>query len=263
MSPPVLAAHGVAFAYGERRVLQEVDVEVAPGELVGLIGPNGSGKTTLVRCLAGVAVPNAGRVLLDGTPIGDRSRRDRARAIAFVSQDPRVEFPFNALEVVLMGRAPYLNGLGFAGADDLALAHAALARLDLADVDGRRLDALSGGERQRVFLARALVQEPRVLLLDEPTTHLDLRHQASILAVVRERVRRQGLAALAVLHDLNLAAVACDRLVLLADGRIVASGPVGSVLESGLIASTFGAEVHVGRNERAGVPAILPLKADD
>jgi iron complex transport system ATP-binding protein len=260
---PVLAAERVAFGYGTAPVLGDVSVALHAGELVGLIGPNGAGKTTLVRLLAGVVEPRAGRVLLDGGPLAARSRRERARALAFVPQDPRVEFPFTALEIVLMGRAPYLDGLGFAGARDLALARGALEHLELAGLEGRTLDALSGGERQRVFLARALVQEPRVLLLDEPTTHLDVRHQASILEVVRRRVRANGLAALAVLHDLNLAAIACDRLVLLDGGRIAVEGRASDVLTPEHLATAFGARVHVGRPPADAGPVVLPLPLRD
>jgi iron complex transport system ATP-binding protein len=263
MSDGGLRAEGVARAYGARAVLASVDLVVRPGELVGLIGPNGAGKTTLVRLLSGVTPPDAGRVLLDGRPIGAWAPRERARSIAVVPQDPHVEFPFTVLEIVLMGRAPYLEGLGFATARDLAIARGALARLDLHGLEDRRLDALSGGERQRVFLARALVQEPRVLLLDEPTTHLDLRHQAAILEVVRDGVRRRGLAALAVLHDLNLAAVACDRLVLLAGGRVVAEGTAADVLRRDTIERAYGASVHVGTHGQADVPTILPLPFRD
>jgi iron complex transport system ATP-binding protein len=263
MGTPVLAAEGVGFGYGASPVLSDIDLALAPGELVGLIGPNGAGKTTLVRCLAGVLAPHAGRVLLDGGPLAARTRHERARAVAFVPQDPRVEFPFTALEVVLMGRAPYLTGLGFAAPRDVALARGALARLELGGLEGRVLDALSGGERQRVFLARALVQEPRVLLLDEPTTHLDVRHQATILEVVRARVRAHGLAALAVLHDLNLAAVACDRLALLAGGRIAAAGPADAVLTPEHLAAAFSARVRVGRYESGEAPVVLPLPLRD
>jgi iron complex transport system ATP-binding protein len=263
VTTPLLAAEGVGFGYGASPVLADVGLALAPGELVGLIGANGSGKTTLVRCLAGVVAPHAGRVLLDGVMLATLTRHQRARAIAFVPQDPRVEFPFTALEVVLMGRAPYLSGLGFAAPRDVALAREALALLELGGLEGRVLDALSGGERQRVFLARALVQEPRVLLLDEPTTHLDLRHQATILEAVRRRVRAQGLAALAVLHDLNLAAVACDRLLLLAGGRIAAAGNADAVLTPENLVAAFGARVHVGRSGPGERPVVLPLPLRD
>jgi iron complex transport system ATP-binding protein len=259
MSDGGIRAEGVARAYGSRAVLAGVDLVVAPGELVGLIGPNGAGKTTLVRVLSGVTPPDTGRVVLDGRPLAAWAPRERARSIAVVPQDPHVEFPFTVLEIVLMGRAPHLEGLGFAAANDLAIARGALARLDLHGLEDRRLDALSGGERQRVFLARALAQEPRVLLLDEPTTHLDLRHQAAILEVVREGVRARRVAALAVLHDLNLAAVACDWLVLLAGGRVAAAGTAHEVLRRETIERAFATSVYVGTHGQADAPVVLPL----
>jgi iron complex transport system ATP-binding protein len=258
-----LEADGLGHAYGGRAVLHDVGLTLGAGELVGLIGPNGAGKSTLVRLLAGITTPQQGEVRLAGEPLRSYGRRALARAIAFVPQDPRIEFPFNVLEVVLMGRAPYLTGLGFATATDVELARAALAQLELDGLESRDLDSLSGGERQRVFLARALVQDPRVLLLDEPTTHLDLRHQATILEVVRRRVRTEGLGAVAVLHDLNLAAIACDRLVLLAAGRIAAAGTAAAVLTSERLAAVFGARVCVERLDGSGRPAVLPLALRD
>ena len=253
-----LVAGGVTFGWGARLVLRDVALALAPGELVGVIGPNGSGKTTLVRLLAGVLRPAAGTVRLDGRPLAAWPRRELARRIAVVSQDPTVTFPFTALETVLMGRAPHLPALAFPRAADLARARAAMARVDVADLEARPLDRLSGGERQRVFLARALAQEPAVLLLDEPTTHLDLRHQAGIYDVVADLCRREGVASLSVLHDLNLAAMYCDRLVLLAGGRIAAEGPPAAVLERARLAAAYGADVHVGVNDLTGGPLVLP-----
>jgi iron complex transport system ATP-binding protein len=259
VSAPVLEAAALRHGYGGVPVFTDVSLALGAGELVGLVGPNGTGKTTLVRLLAGVTEPQGGEVRLDGAPMRQRSRLERARALAFVPQDPRVEFPFTALEVVLMGRAPYLRGLGFASARDVALAREALAQLEVGGLEARSLDALSGGERQRVFLARALVQEPRALFLDEPTTHLDIRHQATILEVVRRRVRTHGLGALVVLHDLNLAAVACDRLVLLAGGGVVIDGPPAVVLTAERLAATFGARIDVV--PLAGRPAAVVPQA--
>ena len=254
-----LHAEGLGFSFDGAVVLSGVDVAIAPGELVGLIGPNGAGKTTLVRILAGVVRPHTGRVVLGVRPLDAWPRRERARAVALVPQDPHVEFPFTVLEIVLMGRAPHLTGLGFAGAADVERARVALARLGLDGLEGRRLDALSGGERQRVFLARALAQDPAVLLLDEPTTHLDLRHQSEIIDVVREGVRGRGVAALAVLHDLNLAAVSCDRLILLAAGHVVAAGSPRDVLTRATIEHAYATPVHVRAHDLVDVPAILPL----
>jgi iron complex transport system ATP-binding protein len=256
---PLLAAEHVSFRYGPRPVLHDVSLALAPGDVIGIIGPNGSGKTTLLRLLSGVAAPDGGAVRFEGTPLARLRRRELARRVAVVPQDPVLEFGFTALEVVLMGRAPHLPRLAFAGARDDVRPPAAMARLEVADLAGRALDQLSGGERQRVLLARALVQEPRVLLLDEPTTHLDLRHQAGMYEVVRELARTRGTAVVSVLHDLNLAALYCERLVLLAGGRVVRDGPPEAVLTAAVLSTAYGAAVHVGVHERTGTPVVLPL----
>jgi iron complex transport system ATP-binding protein len=260
---PRLAADGLTFHYGPRPVLHEVGVTVARGELVGVIGPNGSGKTTLVRVLSGVRRPAAGTVRLDGTPLAQLGRRELARRVAVMPQDPTLEFPFTALEVVLMGRAPHQAPLALPRAADLAIARAALARLDVGDAEARPLDQLSGGERQRVLLARALAQEPDVLLLDEPTTHLDLRHQTGIYAVVDALRRERGLAVVSVLHDLNLAALYCDRLVLLAGGRVMRDGAPADVLVPEVLAAAYGTPVDVGRSEATGAIVVLPVPRRD
>jgi iron complex transport system ATP-binding protein len=259
----LIEAEAVSFAYGPRRVLDDVSLAVAPGELVGVIGPNGGGKTTLVRLLSGVLAPAAGSVRLGGRSLAAHRRRELARRLAVVPQDPTLEFPFTALEVVLMGRAPHLPALGFPGARDLAIARAAMARLEVGGLEDRPLDRLSGGERQRVLLARALAQEPEVLLLDEPTTHLDLRHQAGIYDVVHELGRERGVAAVSVLHDLNLAALYCDRLALLAGGRILRQGRPAEVLDAAALAQAYGTEVHVGVNPFTGGPIVLPRSRVD
>jgi iron complex transport system ATP-binding protein len=253
-----LEAARVSFGYGRTDVLSAVDLAVAPGELVGVIGPNGSGKTTLVRLLSGVLAPRAGQVLLDARPLTAYRRRDLARRLAVVPQDPILTFPFTALEVVLMGRAPHLPPLAFPRAAEVARAREAMARLEVAAVAERPLDRLSGGERQRVLLARALAQDAEVLLLDEPTTHLDLHHQAGIYDVVGELRRTRGTAVLSVLHDLNLAAMYCDRLVLLAGGRVVGAGTPTEVLRPAALEAAYGARLHVGRNALTGGPLVLP-----
>jgi iron complex transport system ATP-binding protein len=254
-----LEGRGLAFRYGGRLVLDGVELAVQPGELLGVIGPNGSGKTTLVRLLSGVLAPAAGEVWLEGRPLATYGRREIARRVAVVAQDAPLTFAFSALEVVLMGRAPHLSRLGFSGARDLALARAAMSRLEIADVETRPLDHLSGGERQRVLLARALAQDAPVLLLDEPTTHLDLRHQTGIYDVVRALCRHDGVAAVSVLHDLNLAALYCDRLLLLAGGRPVRSGTPDEVLTAEMLAGAYGAAVHVERHVATGRVVVLPL----
>jgi iron complex transport system ATP-binding protein len=250
-----LEAVGLSFAYGRRAVLQGVDVAVGAGEVVGVIGPNGCGKTTLVRLLAGVLAPQAGAIRLDGRALVSHRRIEVARRVAVLAQDAGVEFPFTVLEVVLMGRAPHLPAFGFPSAHDLAVARGALARLDVAGLEARTVDRLSGGERQRVLIARALAQEPAVLLLDEPTTHLDLGHQARLLELLHE-LRARGLAVACVLHDLHLAALACDRLLLLAGGRIVRAGAPAAVLTAELLGRAYGTAVRIV-DDAAG-PLVLP-----
>jgi iron complex transport system ATP-binding protein len=253
----LLEAERISFAYGSRVVLSQVSLAVRGGELVGVIGPNGGGKTTLLRLLSGVLAPHAGSVRLDGVRLATHRRRELARRVAVMPQDPALEFPFTALEVVLMGRAVHLPRLGFPRGHDVDVARAVMARLDVAGLEDRPLDQLSGGERQRVLLARALAQEPAVLLLDEPTTHLDLRHQAGIYDVVAELRRTRGVAVVSVLHDLNLAALYCDRLVLLAGGRVACEGRPAEVLTPAVLRAAYETEVCVGTNALTGGPIVL------
>jgi iron complex transport system ATP-binding protein len=253
-----LEARDLSVRYGALQAISDVSVDVRPGEVVGIVGPNGSGKTTLVRALAGLARPAAGVVRLGERPVGGFARRDLARLVAYVPQDPVTAFAFTALEVVLMGRAPHGHGLGLAGRSDLAVAREALARLDVTHLEDRPIQRLSGGERQRVFLARALAQRPAVLLLDEPTTHLDLAHQLGICSLMRELALGDGLTVAAVLHDLTLAGAYCDRVVLLAAGRIVAAGPPREVLTAAAIEAVFRVAVRVERHPTTGAPFVLP-----
>jgi iron complex transport system ATP-binding protein len=252
-----LEADRLAFAHGAVPVLDEVSLAVEAGELLGVIGPNGAGKTTLVRLLCGVLAPARGEVRLAGRPLAAYPRRELARRLAVVPQDPVVDFPFTALEVVLMGRAPHLPALGFPGARDLALARAAMAELGVAALEARPIDRLSGGERQRVLLARAFAQEPEVLLLDEPTTHLDLRHATELLELVAELNREAGLTVAAALHDLTSAALYFDRVAFLRAGRVELAGPPDEVVSEATIRAVFGAEVRVGR-DADGVLTVRP-----
>ncbi|MCI0341016.1 MAG: ABC transporter ATP-binding protein, partial [Planctomycetales bacterium] len=211
---PFLSAEAVTAGYGPEPVLRGVSVAVAPGELVGLLGPNGAGKTTLLRVLAGTLAPGGGRVLLDGRPLAAIPRREVARSIGLVPQEPDEPTPFRAGEVVLMGRAPRRGSFAFDGPDDLEAARAAMAAVGVEPLAPRYLDQLSGGERQRVRLARALAQEPRALLLDEPTAQLDLRNRFELYGLLDRLRRERGLAVLVVSHDLDLLLARVDRAVL-------------------------------------------------
>jgi len=253
--------HGVTVRYGAREALTDVDVSVLPGEVLGIIGPNGSGKSTLVRVLAGLRRPDRGEVRLDDRELHGVGRRERGRAIALVPQETHVSFPLRVRELVLLGRSPHTGAFGWEGAHDLEVARRAMDRTDTASFADRPIDELSGGERQRVVLARALAQEPRVLLLDEPTTYLDLRHTVLLLDLVRTLCREQPLAVALVLHDLNLAGMYCDRLLLLSEGRAHASGPPSEVLRYADLCEVYGTDLYVAPNDVTGQIVVLPLPA--
>ncbi len=255
-------ARGVAVRYGSREVLSEIDLDVRPGEILGVIGPNGSGKSTLVRALGGLRAPDRGSILLDGHDLRRVGRRERGRAIALVPQETRVHFPLRVRELVLLGRSPHTGALGWETAYDLQVARRSMERTDVAPLADRPIDELSGGERQRAVLARALAQEPRVLLLDEPTTYLDLRHTVLLLDLVRELCREQQLAVALVLHDLNLAGLYCDRLVLLSQGRVHSSGRPPEVLRYADLCAVYGTDLYVAPNDVTGQIVVLPLPGE-
>ncbi len=238
-------------------VLDGVDLTVAAGEWVTVIGPNGAGKSTLLSAVGGL-LPFAGTVAVSGTELARLPRRDRARRVATVRQSPVVPPGMTVLDYVLLGRTPYIAPLGRESAADLAAARDVLGRLDLTGLAGRELDTLSGGERQRAFLARALAQGAGVLLLDEPTTALDIGHQQDVLELI-DRLRREGgLTVLATMHDLTTAGEYADRLVLLAGGRVVAAGRPADVLTAELLAEHYRVRVRVIPGDRG--PLVVPVR---
>jgi len=255
---PALRASHLVGGYGEGAVLHGVSLEVAPGEMLAIVGPNGAGKSTLLRLLGGSLDPWQGTVELLGAPLASFERRALARRLAFVGQENSVAFSFTVLEVVLMGRAPHLGSFHFESRGDLMLAREALERFDLLALATRPIQELSGGERKRVFLARALAQEPRVALLDEPTAYLDLRHVAEIFARFSELRAERGLAVVATLHDLNAAALYADRVLLLKDGVAMGWGAPHEVLTEEKLREVYETEIYVGRNPATGTIAVLP-----
>lgn len=259
-STPALTAAGVAFAYGARRVLRDVSLDVARGSMLALAGPNGSGKSTLLNLLAGTRRPASGTVVVDGRPVAAYDRRALARLVAVVPQDTSVGFPYTVAEMVLMGRAAHRPRLGLEGPRDVAIAERVMAETGILALAGRRITELSGGERQRVIVARALAQEPAILLLDEPTTHLDIRHAIEILDLVAAVNRTRGVTVVAVLHDLTSAAMYFDRIVFLRDGEVAADGPPRTTVTAETIARVFGAAVRVDVDAE-GVPAIRPVRS--
>jgi iron complex transport system ATP-binding protein len=250
-----LVARSLAAGYGTRAVLRGVDLELEPGRLIALVGPNGAGKSTLLRALVGLIRPTAGAVTLGGIDVTTLSRAALASRIAVVPQTFDTLFPFTVREIVALGRSARLGLFARPSPADAAAVARAIVDQDLAALADRRLDALSGGERQRVVLAMAMAQEAGVLLLDEPTAHLDPAHQRSILRTVGELARSGGVTVLAVLHDLNLAALA-DRIVVLDGGRIVADGGPAVALAADVVARVFGPGLQVA--QASGRTVILP-----
>jgi iron complex transport system ATP-binding protein len=253
---PAIRIQGLFCAYHRHTILKDVTVEVTPGELFIVIGPNGSGKTTLIKALAGLLPIHDGTILFKDLPLKRYKRRDLARQVAYVAQGGAVDHAFTVLEVVLMGRAPYLGMLGIEGKRDLELARQAIAFAGLKPLADRRLNSLSGGERQRALIARAICQQPELILLDEPTSALDLSHQIRIMDLMQRMTAEQGATVVMVSHDINLAAMYADRLLLLVDGRIHACGPPNQVIDATLLAAAYGCPLRVDRSPCGDWPMV-------
>jgi iron complex transport system ATP-binding protein len=252
-----LRASGVSFAYYARLVLREISFGLRRGEMVALAGPNGSGKTTLLKLLGGARRPVAGAVTIDGTPLARLGARKVARRVAAVSQKVDARLMFTVQDIVAMGRTPYRGLFGSLDETDRRAIEAALEATDAGALAARRFGELSGGEQQRVMLAMALAQETDFVLLDEPTVHLDLHHQHEFLEVLHALQVSRRLGILAVMHDLNLAALYFDRLGIMRDGRLVADGPPPDILGRSACLEVFQAPLRVISHPQTGVPQVL------
>ncbi len=253
----MLSAISIDLAYSSKPVLHGIDLSLARGELLGLIGPNGSGKTTLIRCLSGVLKPTLGSVTLAGKNLDEYSDQERARHIAVVPQSAQLPPAFTVLECISLGRTPHLSWLGRLGERDLKIVQRAMRSCEIEHLSDRRISELSGGEQQRVLLARALSQDCPVLLLDEPTAHLDIHHQVALLSLVRQMAKEQNLAVLIAIHDLNLASLYADRLVLLIEGRVRATGSPSEVLTTDTLQSAYQIPLQVHANPQHGSPWVV------
>ncbi|MGO8988557.1 MAG: ABC transporter ATP-binding protein [bacterium] len=256
----MIEAHSISFRYHEAWVLQEVSFRVEKGEFIGVIGPNGSGKTTLLKLLYRLLGPQRGEILFELVPMKKMDRRDIAKRIAVVAQETQLLFPFSVLETVLMGRSPYLGRLLFESEKDLEIARKAMERTKILPFSERPVEELSGGERKRVFIARALAQEPEVILLDEPTANLDIQHQIDFLDLILTLNRDRGLTIVMASHDMNIASEFCDRLILLQEGRIYQMGTPEEVVTKENIESVYGCEVWIDQHPVSGMPRISLLR---
>jgi iron complex transport system ATP-binding protein len=253
----MLSLEKIVAGYHGKCVMQDVSLDVARGDFVGIIGPNGCGKTTLLRVLSGSLPAQSGRVLLDGQDLREIGRRQVARALACLLQDYTIDFAFTVRDLALMGRTPHLPRFGRESGHDREVAELAMKQADVLHLADRSVIELSGGERQRALIAMCLAQEPKILLLDEPTSHLDLRHQVSILDLIEKLNRNARMSVVAVFHDLNLAAMFCSRLVILDQGRIAAYGPPEEVLTPDVIQRVFQVTVSVQPDARSGRPHVM------
>jgi iron complex transport system ATP-binding protein len=245
--------------YGSTKILEDIDFAVKSGEFLGILGPNGSGKTTLLKSISRILEPKKGAILIDASNIYDMKTVDVAKQLAVVPQTTPVTFDFTALEVVLMGRNPHLARFAVESKEDLAIAKNSMQLTNTWDLAKRPVTELSGGERQRVIIARALTQEPKILLLDEPTTHLDISNQLEIMDLIKQLCKTKKLLIVAVFHDFNLAARYCDSVILLKDGKIVAVGKSDDTLTSENIKKVFNVDTLVKRHPITGTLHVIPI----
>lgn len=254
-----LVAHGLALAYDGRRVVDGLDLAVPDGRITAVVGANASGKSTLMRGIARVMRPEAGTVTLDGRDIHDLPTREVARVLGLLPQQPNAPDGITVGELVRRGRHPHQGWLRRAHSDDDRVVAGALAATDTLDLVDRAVDELSGGQRQRVWIAMALAQDPEILLLDEPTSFLDVAHQIDVLDLLMDLNRARGTTIVMVLHDLNLAARYADHLVVMAGGALIAGGPPADVLTAATVRTAFGLEARVVADPVCGAPMVVPV----
>lgn len=247
-----LTVHDLTLQYESHPILDRLEFGITRGRRVALLGANGAGKTTLLRCISKALEPTAGAILLDDRDIKSLSPRDLARTMAVVPQETRADFDFTVEETVLMGRLPYLKRFTAEGSDERAIARRSMEMTGVNHLAGRSIATLSGGEKQRVIIARALCQEPHILLLDEPTANLDIGYQHSLLELIIRLNREQGITIIAAIHDLNLASRFFDRMILLAGGRVLAAGTAAEVIAPEPIRTAYGVEAFIYRHPLTG-----------
>ena len=253
---PIIRAESVNFAYADEMVLQDVSFDIVPGEFLSVIGPNGSGKTTLLKLLYRHLSPRSGAIYLNKESVAKMPRRKLSQKISVVSQVPQFLFGLTALELVLMGRSPHMSLLAFEGKGDFQIALEAMALTDVSQFRDRDILSLSGGELQRVVIARALAQQPQAMLLDEPTSYLDIKHQIGICQLLKKMNKEKGITIIAVFHDINLASSFSDRIMIMKEGKIQGLGPPEEMITKETLESVYGCQVFVDENPLIGKPRV-------
>ncbi len=253
---PILTLKNVGYSYGQIRALKKINLKVHAGEILGVLGPNGSGKSTLLKIMDGILVPQEGEILIEGSPFASLGRSHLAREVAMVAQESHFRFSFSTLEVVLMGRFPHLKRLQFEGKRDMEVAMEALRATHTLEFAQRSIHELSGGEKQRVLIARALAQEPRVILLDEPTSFLDLKFKREIFQLISSLSLDKGLSVVVVSHDIDLTSQYCRRVIMLRDGSIFEKGGPNEVITASNIEAVYDCPVLVDKNPATGRPRV-------
>lgn len=256
----ILEAHDLYYSYSDKPVLKGLSLVIQRHHMAGILGPNGSGKTTLLRNISAALKPQSGQVLLDQRDIFSLRRRELARKVAYVPQNAAVDFEFSAFDIAMMGRIPYMKRFQAQRPEDVIAVKRAMEMTGTWALKDRRISELSGGEVQRVMIARALAQQPEILMLDEPTAHLDLQFQMEILELLRQLVDREGLTVITILHDINLAMQFCDKVLFLQDGSVIADGRPQDVITEQLIREVYHVNVRIWRDDAGGVVCVAPIR---
>ncbi len=258
LAPALIETKGLTFAYAEEPVLSEVSIHFQPGEFTGIIGPNGSGKSTLLKLIGGILPSPSETVFFKDHELSQYKKKELAIAIAWIPQEKQMAFPFKVIDIVLMGRHPYLSPLTFEGQDDYRIAEEAMRQTQVIEFAGRSFNEISGGEKQRVMIASAISQQPEVMLLDEPTSALDIKYQVEILGILKKLNEQDNKSLVLAMHDLHLASKYCKRLILLKQGRVFCEGPPAEVLKKEILEEVYEVRVKIFHDDEDGSLIVVP-----